>query len=447
MYNKNTSTNNFLLLSLFKTSTKLWRSCKVICCLFFIIFNPAYAGQHLDKIVAVVGEDIITSSELSEKTTLVTNNLVKQNINLPSKKVLEQQVLNKIILDHIQLQLAKKFAIEVDSISINQAIMDLAKNDHLTVAEYKQKIQRDGMNFEDFRAHIKTELTLARLQQREVGGDIKISSLDIDGYLNSPIGQDNSGTEYRLGHILIVAPEKPSPAALQEIDVKVNAIISDLRQGKDFKQLAASYSSGAQALQGGDLGWRQINEVPTIFVNHVTNMKVNEVVGPIKSASGFHIIKLQAKRSGKNNDYKEIKVRQILIKPGVNTSEQEAAANLLALRKEILNGKDFAKLAQRKSEELSTAVKGGDLGWITSHDVLPAFWEEIVKLKTGEISQPFKTDLGWHLVQIMGNRDAGSSSDALRNRIAEVLREQKFNELLEIWLKKIRDEAKVEILL
>lgn len=423
------------------------RNKSLLFAVYLIFFNLYAAAQPLDKIAAVVGGEVVTLSELSEKIKLVTNNLSKQNIVLPPKPILERQVLNKIILDHIQLQLAAQFAIEVDSSSINQAIIDLAKNENLTVAEYKQKIHKDGMTFDNFREHIKTELTLAKLQQREVGNDIRISSLDIDGYLNSAIGQDNSGTEYRLGHILIVAPEKPSQDALKAIDNKAREIIAALQQGKDFKQLAAGYSSGIQALEGGDLGWRQINEVPTIFVKYVPNMKINEVVGPIQSASGFHIIKLQDKRSGKKNNYQEFRVRQILIKPGANTSDQEAAANLLSLRQQIMQGQDFAKLAEKKSEELSTAVKGGDLGWIKSNAVMPEFWEVITKLKTGEISEPFKTELGWHLVQVMASRDTSSSTDAMRHRVAEILREQKFNELLEIWLKKIRDEAKVEILL
>ena len=224
MFNKNVAKNNKNHVFLF------------LCLIFCNFLNPACAAQQLDKMVAVVGEDIITASELSEKTKLVTSNLSRQNVTLPSKQVLEHQVLNKIILDHVQLQLAKQFAIEVDSTSVNQAIIDLAKNDNLTVAEYKHKIQNDGMTFENFREHVKTELILSKLQQREVGNEIRISALDIDGYLNSPAGQDNSGTEYRLGHILIVAPSKPSPAALKEIDTKVNTIIAELKQGKEFKQ-------------------------------------------------------------------------------------------------------------------------------------------------------------------------------------------------------------------
>jgi len=412
-----------------------------------VVCNISYAKQPLNKIAATVGNDIITTSELSNKTNLIINNLSKQNISLPPRKILEHQVLNKIILDKIQLQMAQQLAITVDSTSVNQTIEDLAKQEHSTIAEYKQKIQAEGIKFEDFREHIKTELTISRLQQREISNEIRISNADIDGYLNSPAGQDNSGTEYNLGHILIIAPEQPTPAALKKAEIKATNLVNELKKGKDFKQIAMANSADMRALDGGDLGWRQLNEIPTIFVKHVPNMQINEIIGPIQSASGFHIIKLYNKRSGKKADYSELRVRQILIKPSNNTSEQEAKTILSTLRKQITQGQDFAKLAEKRSEELQTAVKGGDLGWITEASVIPEFWDNIIKLPIGEVSEPFKTELGWHLVQVTERRNADHSKDALRNRATEILRERKFNEMLEIWLKKIRDEAKVDVLL
>jgi peptidyl-prolyl cis-trans isomerase SurA len=419
----------------------------VLILLNMVVCNISYAKQPLNKIAATVGNDIITTSELSNKTNLIINNLSKQNISLPPRKILEHQVLNKIILDKIQLQMAQQLAITVDSTSVNQTIEDLAKQEHSTIAEYKQKIQAEGIKFEDFREHIKTELTISRLQQREISNEIRISNADIDGYLNSPAGQDNSGTEYNLGHILIIAPEQPTPAALKKAEIKATNLVNELKKGKDFKQIAMANSADMRALDGGDLGWRQLNEIPTIFVKHVPNMQINEIIGPIQSASGFHIIKLYNKRSGKKADYSELRVRQILIKPSNSTSEQEAKTILSTLRKQITQGQDFAKLAEKRSEELQTAVKGGDLGWITEASVIPEFWDNIIKLPIGEVSEPFKTELGWHLVQVTERRNADHSKDALRNRATEILRERKFNEMLEIWLKKIRDEAKVDVLL
>lgn len=425
--------------------TKLFAYCFI---LFNIIFyNQIYATQSLNKIAATVGTDIITTAELSTKTNLVIKDLTKQNINLPPIHVLERQVLNKIILDRIQLQLAKELAIEVDSTSVTQAIEELAKKQNLTFEAYKEQIQQDGINFIDFRDYIKTELTISKLQQREIGNDIRISNADLDGYLNSPIGQDHSGIEYNVGHILIATSQQSNHNLLKQAENKAINLVKELKQGKDFKQLAMANSADMLALDGGDLGWRQLHEIPSIFVKHIPMMQINQIIGPIQSASGFHIIKLHNKRLGKKPEYTEFKVRQILIKPNTKTSEQEAKATLSKLRDQIVKGQDFAKLAKKNSDELHTAAKGGDLGWISENSVVPEFWNNISKLPIGAISEPFKTSLGWHLVQILESRDLSHSKDALRHKAAEILREQKFNEMLEIWLKKIRDEAKVDVLL
>lgn len=412
-----------------------------------IIFGVAAAKNRLNKIAAIVGNEIITAKELKDKTKLVINNLSEQNIALPPQAVLEHQVLNKMILDLIQLQMAKQFAIEVDSTSVNQAIEDLAKQQQLSVAAYKKSIEQHGMKFEDFREHIKTELTISRLQQREIGNEIKISNAEIDSYINSPEGQDNSGIEYHLGHILIIAPDKPNVQKLKNIEAKAKKLVTDLKQGKDFAQLAMANSADLKALDGGDLGWRQLKEIPTIFAKQVPNMQIDEVLGPIQSASGYHIIKLYGKRFGKKQDYLELKAKQILIKPSSTISDQEAKDLLLKLRQQIIAGADFSKIAAQKSQEIHSATNGGDLGWISEGSVLPEFWKNINKLSENQISQPFKTESGWHLIQIISKRTSNNSKEIARNQAAEILRERKFHEMLEIWLKKIRDEAKVDVLL
>ena len=413
-----------------------------------ISFYTAHATtNHINKIAAIVGNEIITTKELAEKTKLVINNLSTQNITLPPKEILEHQVLNKMILDQIQLQMAKQLAIEVDSTSINHAIENLAKQQKMSVSEYKKSILQSGLKFEDFREQVKTEIILSRLQQREVGNEIRISNADIDGYLNSPAGQDNSGIEYHLGHILIAAPDKNNNTAFKKAESKAKQVVTELKQGKDFKQLAMANSADIKALDGGDLGWRQLKEIPSIFVKEIPNMQIDEIIGPIQSSSGFHIIKLYHKRFGKKQNYLELQARQILIKPNQSTSDQEAKTLLSKLRQQIIDGKEFSKIAAQKSQELHTAARGGSLGWISETSTIPEFWKNINTLSTNQISQPFKTELGWHLVQITNKRQADHSTEAIRNQAAEILRERKFNEILEIWLKKIRDEAKVDVLL
>lgn len=416
--------------------------------IFTKLAQAAQVQQELDKIVAVVGEDIITQSELKAKLAIIYNGLKQQNISLPPKNILTQQVLEKLILDLIQLQLAKQIGIEVDSTTINQMILDLAKKEHLTINQFKQQIQEQGISFEDLRDQLKNDKIIARLHEREIIHNIKVSNADIEGYLNSPIGQDNSGVEYRLGHILIAGPETFTPSDVKEINYKVAKVMQNLKQGKDFKEIAASYSAGMEALNGGDLGWRKINQVPSIFVKQVMNMQVGQISEPLQSKSGFHIIKLQDKRFGSKENYLELRARQILIKPKNNIADQEIKENLEKLKKSIIEGKqDFAKLAAKTSEESTTSANGGDLGWFSENKVLPEFWKQVNELMVGEISTTFKTDLGWHLVKLEGRRDASKLKDAIRNQIIEILREQKFNEMLEIWLKTIRKEAKVKILL
>lgn len=407
--------------------------------------NMATAAQALDRIVAIVGDEAITNSELQHQLTIASNNLQQQNIPIPEKKILESQVLDKMIIDNLQLQLAHQYGLEADGDSVAKAIANMAKNNNLTLSQFKQKIEQEIGSFAEFREHLKKEITISRLHQREILQDIRVSKAEIDGYLNSPAGRDSGDTEYRLGHILLAAPEQPNPEELTSLEIKAKDIISQLKQGKDFKEMAASYSAGAQSLAGGDLGWRKLNEIPSLLVNKVVTMQVNEIAGPIDSPGGLHIIKLQDKRSNTQIPETELRARQIFIKATTDRDEKQIAATLIKLRSQILDGKgSFAQLAITKSEESDTATKGGDLGWFRKNAVLPEFWHKVTQLKVGEISQPFKTDLGWHLVLLEAKREVMLAKNNIREKAAEILREQKFNDALEVWLKKIRSQAKIQ---
>lgn len=414
----------------------------------FVSLAEASPVQQLDKIVAVVGDEIITLSELESKLEIISKSLKQQNITLPSRKILTKQVLDKLILNSIQLQLAKQTGIEVDSTSVNQTIFNLAQRENLTVNQFKQQLLAQGISFEDFREQVKKDKIISKLHEREIIHDIKVSNADIEGYINSPVGQDNSGIEYRVGHILISGPDTYTVADMKKINQKIDNIMQNLKQGKDFKEVAASYSEGTEALNGGDLGWRKLNQIPSILVKQVMSMEIGEISKPIQARNGYHIIKLQDRRSNSKESCLELRAKQILIKSKDNVSDVEIKESLEKLKKSILDEKqDFAKLAAKKSEESITAANGGDLGWFNEKQVLPEFWKQLYKLKLGEVSLPFKTDLGWHLVKLEGRRDASKLKDGMRNQIIEILREQKFHEMLEVWLSKIRNEAQVKILL
>lgn len=413
------------------------------------IFLPLQSfAQQLDRIVAIVNNDVISQSELDNFTRLITADIRQKNAGaLPPDDVLKSQVLNRMILDKIQLQLAEQVGIEVDSIAVSQALQDLAKQNGQTLEEFKQYQESRGIDFNHYRDMIRTDMITQTLQSREVGQEITVSKTDIESFLNSPAGQDHSGTEYKLSHILIGTAESPSPENLKRAQNEAQDIVNKLRAGADFKKLAMTKSSGRQALNGGDLGWRSAGEVPSLFVSYVPTMQVGEIAGPIRSASGFHIIKLQDKRVAAEESRTETHVRQIFIKTDVNTSNDEAKAILRNLQQKIKKGADFAKLAAQKSQEARTAEKGGDMGWVSEKSVLPKFYQVMTKLRNNEVSDPFQTEEGWHLIQVLDRRNQRNSNEAAWNKAHELLTMRKASEVIEVWTKRIRDDAQVEILL
>ena len=420
----------------------------LFCFLIIYLFgSTTVIAKPLDQIVAIVDNEIITNSELEQHKKLLLTRIDLNNTTLPEEKILKKQILNQVILDKLQLQLANSTGIEATTQETNALIQTITKEEGMSLGEFKKELQNKGVSLESFRNHLQQELTIDKLRQREIGREIVISKADVDGFLNSPIGQDQSGAEYKLQHILLSFPNNPTPQVIATTKQSAEAILTKLKNGADFTKTAMAKSDSQQALNGGNLGWRRIGNIPTIFIKYVPNMQLNEIVGPIQSTNGFHIIKLINKRIGDTTSHLETHVRQILIKPSINTSEQEAKNTLIKIREQILKGKDFASLAERKSEELSTATKGGDLGWLTEKAVLPKFYKEMQALKNGELSQPFKTELGWHLIQVLDRRSNNTSMDAARNRSREILRERKYQELLESWLKRLKNNAKIEILL
>ena len=415
--------------------------------LIFLSFSTYANIQRLDKVVAVLNKDVITDTELDNKVKFMMAQYADQLDVLPPREVLRKQVLDRMIIDLLQVQYAESTGIEIDSVSVDQAVKQLANQQGMDLVAFRQSIEAQGIDYSTFVDQMKTELTISQLQQREILQDVTVSKADIESYINSPVGQDQTGVEYRLGHILVMMPDRPTPEEIEKTKQQAEQMVKELKKGANFQQMAMAKSAGQHALKGGDLDWRKIGQLPTLFVKHAPSMNIGDVAGPIRSASGFHIIKLLNKRLGEEELHVETHVRQILIKPSKHTSDDEAKATLLQLRLKVMQGMDFAKLAEQKSEELSTAAKGGDLGWVTENSVLPKFYRKINKLAINDVSQPFKTELGWHLVQVLERRTQNTSMDAARNQAVQVLRERRFNDKLSAWLKRIRDDAKVEIIM
>lgn len=414
----------------------------------FLIFLSSLAptvsaAEKLNTVIAIVNEDVITKAELNTKYKILLTR-IQDTAALPPEEQLKKQLLSKLIIDKLQLQLAKSRDINVSAKEINNVITNVAKEQELTLSQFKEKLDLEGISYLDYRRNIEEQLIVADLQQKEVGMDTNVTDSEVDSFLNSPLGQDLTGTEYRLGHILLTFPEKNSEKARKELKKKAKDIVQLLRNGADFGKIAMKESSGSNALEGGDLGWRTVGKIPTLFANDVVNLSINDVVGPIKSSSGYHIIKLKQKRIGHDDLHTEYKARHILVKIDPKVSDKDAKDKLDKIRTQIINGKDFKKLAQKNSDELSTNYKGGDLGWFNKDKVLPDFYSKVSKLQVDEVSKPFKTKLGWHLVQLIGKRSNSNSIIAARNRARGILHERKFNQRLELWLKRLHANARVK---
>ena len=406
--------------------------------------------QSLDKMVAIVNNDTITGSELEYQTNLLLLRLKQNEAELPPMAEFKKQILERMILEKIQLQLASETGIEIDDNTLNQTLNDIASRDGMPLTQMREVLEEQGVPFDYFRDTVKKELTLSKLQQKEIGQQISISKTDIEHFLNSPQGQDKTGSEYRLGHILIALPEAPTPSEIQQAKQKVEDLKKQLAAGANFQTLAMSQSAGPQALNGGDLGWKKGNELPTLFAKQTLSLAVHEVYGPIRNAGGFHLIKLLEKRTPGGVSIENAKptthVRQILIKNTDKISDSEAKKRLTDLRNRILKGaSSFAKIAEQYSEEPGSSVKGGDLGWVTEQSLIKPFYNKMTTLKTGELSEPFKTELGWHLIQVIERKMQKNTSEASRAKAMDILYQRKFEDQMTSWLKRIRQDAEIKI--
>lgn len=422
-------------------------SCICLLALAFYAHN-ATARQPLDKIVAIVNDEIIALSELDKYSNLVTSEILQQpGVVLPPKEELQRQILNRMILDKIQMQLARQYGIEMDSFAVSQALQEMGRQQNISMDQMKKEVESRGISFNDYRELIRTEMTLQSLHSREIGQEVTVAKHEIESFLNSAVGQDQSGTEFQIGHILLTLPDAPTPDVLKKSQAEAEQLVKELRAGKDFSKTAMTKSAGRHALNGGDLGWRTSAELPTLFVNYVPTMEVGDIVGPIRSTGGMHIIKLLNKRTSAKQSLTETHVLQIVITPSNNLSSDEAKDVIAGLYKQIQDGAEFAKIAEKHSSDMRSANKGGDLGWVTEDAVPEDFATEMRKLRNGETSKPFLTDEGWSIVKVLDRRTQRSSDEAEWHRAMEILTMRKSNEAIEAWTKRIRDEAQVKILL
>ena len=408
--------------------------------------NAAVEAIELNRIIAIVNNDIITRIELEQELGTIKLQLQQQNIQMPSDETLRKQVLERLIINEIQLQMADANGIRVDDETLNSTISNIATQNNLSLIEFRDALQKDGFDFTQFRENIRNEIIIRKISQRNVDNRITVSEQEIDNFIANQKIQGNAGDEYRLGHILIGMPETASPDQIQASRQKAQQVVADLREGADFSQIAISVSEGQQALEGGDLGWRNIGELPSLFADIVPEMKTGQISDIIRSSSGFHIIKLLDYRGAKPHIVTQTQARHILIKPDELTSEENAKALLASIKQQIEKGEDFGKLVKQHSDDKASVATDGDLGWITPGKMVPEFEKVMDGLKPGGVSDPFKTRFGWHIVHVVKRRDVDDTEDFTRSRVQELIFQRKVEEEHMNWLRRVRDEAYVEYL-
>jgi peptidyl-prolyl cis-trans isomerase SurA len=400
--------------------------------------------EPVDKIVAVVNDDVITGTELDTRLHSIKEQLKNQSSPIPPDAVLKKQVLDRMILASLQLQLADQNGIRVDDETLNRTIERIAGDNKLSLTEFRSVLEKEGYDFATFREDIRREILISRVQQRQVTDRIMVTEQEIDNFLATQRAQGNTGAEYHLAHILIAVPDASSSERIQAARQRAEDVLKKLRAGANFQETAIAVSDGQQALQGGDLGWRKAGELPTLFVDTVTHMKTGDVSDLIRSPSGFHIIKLLEQRNEERHIVTQTHARHILIRTDELTSDDAAQARLKDIRQRVQGGADFAALANQYSDDAATANNGGDLGWVNPGEMVPAFQAQMDKLATGEISEPFKTGFGWHIVQVLDRRRHDDTDAFIRSQAREAIHQRKTEEELQSWLARLRDDAYIE---
>lgn len=418
------------------------------CALALMLCLPGAAAAAekvlLDRIVAVVNDGALLQSELEQRVSQVEARLRQQGTSLPAREALRRQVLERMIITEIQLQRARQTGINVSGDQVNQAIADIARQNGLTLDQLVAAVRAEGMSFEQFRAQIKDDITLNQLRQRDVGSRINVSEREVRDYLEN-LDDERPQTQFRLRHLLIAVPEGASPEAIRKAREKAEQLRAELVSGADFARVAVAESDGQQALEGGDLGWRTASSLPSFLAQPLEHMSVGDVSDIIRSASGFHVLKLVDRRGGDRTVIEETNARHILIRPDALTGEEQARDRLYELRRQILAGADFAELAAEVSEDPTTAEQGGALGWLSPGAVVERFQNVMDGLPPGGVSEPFRTEFGWHLVKVEDRRQRDATREARLQNAREAIFQRKLQENSESWLRRLREEAYVEV--
>jgi peptidyl-prolyl cis-trans isomerase SurA len=399
----------------------------------------------IDRIIAVVGDDVVMLSELRNESIKLHRQLEQKGVSpMPSTAAIQQKAFESLVLIKLQLAEAARLGIEANEETVNQALNAIAANNQMSLQELSEALEAEGMDFQTFRDTMRNEIIVRQLRNREVTNRIQVTKSEVDSYLERAGGADGR-TAVHLLYIMIATPDGASPAQREEARVLATQLVDRLRAGENFRSLAQQFSNDQSALQGGDLGWLDVNSIPPLLQSYVAKMSTGDTEGPIAAGRGFHIIQLEEVRSDSSNIVRQTHARHILIRTNEVTSDEHARARLTQLRERVIGGDDFDALARANSDDTASAIKGGDLGWSTPGNLVPEFEEQMDALPIDGVSQPFETQFGWHIVQVLGRRDYDATDETRRDQARKAVRDEKSAEAMENYLRKLRDEAYIEL--
>lgn len=410
-----------------------------------LVLAAPLAARQLDAVVAVVNEEVVVRSELDAEVNRILGELAQRGTKPPARDVLERQVLDHLILQRLQLQLAEQTGLRVDDEQVTAAIEDIAARNRMTLSQLRQAIVTEGMDFSEFREQVRREMLITQLRQKEVISRIHVSDTEVDNLLASDGPAAGREGRVRLGHILIAFPDGRSGDAAARARRRAEEVLRRLERGEDFASLAVEYSQGQNALEGGDLGWRRLSELPVLFADAVAGLEPGGVSPIIESANGFHILRVLESEGEGRHVVEQTRARHILIKTDRSRGDEEAEARMRVLIERIRNGEDFGELARAHSDDAASAINGGDLGWVDPGDFDPQFAEAMERLEEGEMSDVVRTRFGLHLIEVLERRRRDDTEAHRRARARDVLRARKAEEQVQSWLQRMRDESYVEL--
>lgn len=424
------------------------RQCaKTIVILMVVMMSGAAQAERklLDQVVAVVNESVILQSELDARINTIVGRLRSQGTSLPPRSVLEERVLEQLITESIQLQMAERVGMRISDNELNETLASIASRNNMSLAEFERQLGEEGVSYQEARQQIRSEMLTGRVQQRQVGNRVRVTDREIDNYLEATEGQSRTNAEYELAHILIQVNDPNDEEEAAAARALIEALREEIVAGRDFRSVAVAESDASNALEGGNMGWRAEGQLPSLVADVVPNMAAGEVSPVLENSSGFHLVTVLDKRGGDNAKVVEqSKVRHILVRPDEATSDSAAEAKIRELYKRLQEGASFAALAKGESDDPVSGSDGGNLGWVGPGQMVPEFEEAMMNAEVGELKGPFRSQFGWHILQVQDRRQQDISKEIKRGEARQAIYRRKFDLELQNWLREIRDEAFIE---